>query len=153
MRRLAIPLALLAMAALVASAFVWDCARLDGNHRQRVALADDALRTNEERLVQALRGLGAPAPELQAALDAHAEAADRDARHAAYAQLRAAAERALAQAPNPDQPATRKVLDEAAGAINRRRVAEPEYQAGVAALAEWRQGFRGAIARAMIRGD
>lgn len=153
MKRLVIPIGLLAMAVVVAVAFVWDCVRIDGDHREQVALADADLQRNEDRLVQALRGLGEPSPALQVAIDAHASAKSRDARHTAYGRLRAEAEQALTQVKDPNQPAARKVIDDVSGAINRRRVAEQAYQQSVAALDQWRGTFRGATARRFHRED
>lgn len=150
MKKLIIPVVLLAMACLIGVAMVVDCIRLAGDMRDRVVLADQELAKHEARLVKVLEGLPDQSPEVAAALKDYAAAWDLKARHAAYDKLVAAYQSTMTAKGDVSNPASRKFMDDANGAINRREVAEKQFDA------EWQEyeGFmnsrRGRVASRFV---
>jgi hypothetical protein len=86
-------------------------------------------------------------PEVKAALSAHKAATSADERHAAYDQLTKSFQQTMSGAVDPTNPIDRKFMDEAAGAINRRQVAEKDYDEEMAAYKSFLQTWRGKLAR------
>lgn len=135
----------LAMLALIAAAFVFDCHRLALQARVRVELADQELLKHEKRLVKVLTGSPTLSPEVQHALAAYNPTAAQPQRHAAYEKIVAALRQSVRGDAAPAAPLARKFMDDVAGAINRRETAEPAYDAEIAAYHDYMSGTRGAV--------
>jgi hypothetical protein len=147
MKKLVLPGAVVVMLVVLAGAFALDCLRYAASARQRVALADDEMRKHEQRLVGLLTTGQGTTPELQAALAAHSEAAgSMRNRHAAYRKLAAVALGSTSNA-DPKDPLARKRMDDIAGAINRRDVAEKQYEVEAAAYQQFLGKFMGSVAK------
>jgi len=146
-KSLVLPLALLAMAALLAAAFAVDCVRLAAEARHRVALADAELAKHERRLAKLLGDSPRVTPEVQAAIAAHEEAADMRARHSAYERLVTSFRQTMVAEVDPTNPLERKFMDDVAGAINRREIAEKPFNNEWAAYQSFLRGRLGSVAR------
>jgi hypothetical protein len=138
--------AVAALVALIAAAFAVDCVRLASQARGRVDLADQELAKHEQRLVKLLTGAASVSPEVQTAITAYQEAASPPARHAAYEALVASFRQTMQAEIDPTNALDRKFMDDVAGAINRREVAEPPYDDEMTAYREYLDGLRGAVA-------
>ena len=147
MKRLVVPAVLLAMALIVGGAMVWDCARLERDAKERLGLADAELRKHEERLVSLLAGSADVSPEVQAAIAARRDAGNVQERHAAYVELVASYRRTMSMEADPTNPIDRRFMDEIAGALNRREVAEAPYEAELAEHRRFSNDFCGRVAR------
>jgi hypothetical protein len=147
MKRLIVPLALLAMGGVLAAAVAIDCARLAADYQYRVGLADAELRTHEQRLAKLLGDSPRVTPEVQAAIAAHENAADMLARHAAYGRLVSSFRQTMPADADPNNPLERKFMDDVAGAINRRETAEKPYGEEAAAYQSFLHGRLGRVAR------
>jgi hypothetical protein len=145
-KKLIVPLAILAMLALLGAAVAWDCVRLASDARKRVAIADAEMQKHEERLVKLLAVSPKSTPEMQSAIAAYKEATTPQARHDSYDRL-VAAFRAAPNAVDPTNPIDRQLMDNVAGAINRREVAQKPHDAEVADYHAFLNSFRGRIAR------
>jgi hypothetical protein len=145
-KKLVVPLAIIAMLALLGAAVAWDCVRLAADARNRVALADAEMQKHEERLVKLLAALPKATPEMQSAVTAYKEATTPEARREAYDRL-VAAFRNAPNAVDPTNPIDRKFMDDVAGAINRREVAQKPHDAEVADYHAFLNSSRGRIAR------
>ena len=146
-KRTLVAVAAFAMLALIAAAFAVDCVRLAAQARRRVDLADQELVKHEQRLVKLLTGSAALSSEVQLAITAY-RAADRStARHAAFDQLLIAFRQTMNRSIDPTNALDRKFMDDVAGAINRRELAEPPYDAEMSAYQDYLSGSRGAVAR------
>jgi hypothetical protein len=139
--------AALAMIVLIAAAFALDCVRLADAARRRVDLADQELAKHEQRLMKALSGSEKATPEVQQAIVDYRSRVDPAARHEAYDKVVAAFRQTMEKEVDPTNPLARKFMDDVAGAINRREVAEPAYEGEAAAYREYLAGTRGAVAR------
>src|SRR5262245_42410208 len=129
MRKLIVPLALFGMALLLGAAVTWDCVRLANDARNRVRLADDEMRKHEVKLTKVLAGAPKASPEIEAAISTYQAAKSTQARHDAYDDLVATFRKASPESVDPTNPLDRRFMDEVAGAINRREVAEKQFQA------------------------
>lgn len=148
MKKLVIPGAVVAMLLLLSGAFALDCLRYAANARQRVALADDEMRKHERRLVGLLSSGQGTTLEVQAALSAYSEAAgSMQNRHAAYRKLAALALSSTSGTADPNDPLARKRMDDIAGAINRRDVADKQYEVEATAYQQFLGGFMGSVAK------
>jgi len=145
-----LPLAILAMIALVAVAFAWDCVRLDHQATERLALANEELTKPALRLVEALDGLPEVPGDVVAAIATYRAAQTREVRHEAYAGLEATIERSLVTTLDATNPVSRRVMDEVAGAINRRSIAEKTYAEELAQYQTWQRSFRGRVASIFV---
>jgi hypothetical protein len=139
--------AAIAMLAVIAAAFALDCVRLEAQARRRVELADQELIKHEERLVKLLAGSAELSPEVQSAVAAYRAPTTPTARHAAYDQLLVAFRKSMKDAVDPTNALDRKFMDDVAGAINRREIAEAPFDAEVAEYQRYLNGPRGAVAR------
>jgi hypothetical protein len=148
MKKLIIPVALLVMACFIGVAMVVDCVRLANDARERVELADQELAKNETRLVKTLESSPDATPAVKAALKDYAAAWDLKPRHAAYDKLVAAFQQTMSTKIDATNPANRKFMDDAAGAINRRQVAEKQFDAEWQAYQEFMNSRRGRVASA-----
>lgn len=148
MKKLVIPGALVAMLVLLAGAFVLDCLRYAASARHRVALADDEMRKYEQRLVGLLSAGQGTSLELQAALSAYNEAAgSMHNRHAAYRKLATLALSFPGGKADANDTLARKRMDDIAGAINRRDVAEKQYEVEAAEYKKFLDGLMGSVAK------
>ena len=108
------------------------------------------LRNLEDRKQEVLRLIDKQdklTPELAVAIEEHAAAWDRKARHAAYDKLVAAYRSSVSEDFDPTNPANRKFMDDANGAINRREVAEKEFDQEWRAFQQFMNSRRGRVAR------
>ncbi len=148
MKKLVIPGVVVAMLLLLSSAFVLDCLRYAASARQRVALADEEMRKHEQRLVGLLSSGQGASPELQSALSAYNEAAgSMQNRHAAYRKLAAFALSSAGGKADPNDTLARTRMDNIAGAINRRDVAEKQYAVEAAEYQKFLGSFLGRVAQ------
>jgi hypothetical protein len=146
MKKLIIPIALLAMAALIGAAMAWDCVRLANEAHHRVELADQELAKHEQRLVKTLSGSTERSPEVEAALKDYAAAWDLKPRHAAYDKLVVSFQQTMSGKIDPTNPLQRKFMDDVAGAINRREIAEKAFDVEWTAYQEFMNSRRGKVA-------
>jgi hypothetical protein len=156
MKKLVLPLAILVMAALVLGAFALDSTRMAADARHRVNLADGELQKHEQRLVTLLAGSDGRTPEVDSAIATYERAKDLPARHAAYTQLVVTFRQTMSTSIDPTNPLDRKFMDNVAGAINRREIAEKPLQDEWAAYQEFLSTLRGRVARwfsPQARGD
>ena len=140
------PAALLAMALLTGAAMVWDCTRLARDARERVEWADAEMRKHEERLVGIVTGSAGVPPEVGDAVAAYREAGDVEERHEAYSDLVAACRGTMVPGLDPTHPLDRKLMDDVAGAMNRREIAEATYAAELAGYRKFAGGICGRVA-------
>jgi hypothetical protein len=147
MKKLILPVAILMMVALVLGAFALDSARMAADARHRAELADGELRKHEQRLVTLLEGSEKRSPEVDAAIETYQAAEDVPARHAAYTHLVAAFRQTMSTSVDPTNPLDRKFMDDIAGAINRREIAEKPFENEWAAYREFLGTLRGGVAR------
>jgi hypothetical protein len=127
---------------VIAAAFALDCVQLAKQACYRIGLADQELVKHEQRLVKVLNGSAESTPEVHEAITAYEASADPPARHAAYDQLVAAFRQTMGTAADPTNPLDRKFMDDAAGAINRRELAEPAYDAEMSTYRAYMSGVR-----------
>ena len=146
-KRYVIAAAAVAMLAVIAAAFALDCVRLAAQSHRRVELADQELVKHEQRLVKLLTGSAALSPEVQSAITAYEAPASPAARHAAFDQLLAAFRQSMEHAVDPTNALDRKFMDDIAGAINRREIAEAPYDAEMSEYQRYLSGPRGTVAR------
>jgi hypothetical protein len=146
-KRYLVASAVVAMLALIAAAFALDCVLLSAQARRRVELADQELMKHEERLVKLLAASAALSPEVQSAITAYQAPASPMARHKAFDQVLAAFHRSMEHAVDPTNALDRKFMDDIAGAINRREIAEAPYETETSEYERYLNGPRGAVAR------
>jgi hypothetical protein len=146
MKKLIIPAALLAMAALIGVAMIVDSVRLANDAYERVELADQDLKKNEQRLVKSLNGFPDRSPEVDAALQDYESAKGLTTRHEAYDNLVASFQSTMSADIDPTNPTNRKFMDDIAGAINRRQIAEKSFDTEWQAYQEFLKTRRGAVA-------
>ncbi len=142
-----IALAILGMILLLAAAVTLDSVRMAAAARDRLALADAELQKHEARLAKLLADSPKMTAEVKAAIDEHQAAADMRKRHAAYDKLVTAFRQTMSNEVDPTNPIDRKFMDDAAGAINRREIAEQSYDREAAAYQSALGGFRGTLAK------
>ena len=147
MKRNLLPLLFLAAFSLLAVAVAVDCVRLAADARDRVRMADDELKKHEDRLATLVAGSPQLSPEAKIALATYRTADDPTARHAAYEQLVTNFRQTMSQTIDATNPLDRKFMDDTAGAINRREIAEKPYEEESAAYQAYLRSSRGRIAR------
>lgn len=147
MKKLVLPLAILAMGLLIGAAVVADCLRLAADARGRVELADAEIQKHETRLMTLLAGAPQVTPEVTAAIAEYNAAGGREARRAAYDKVVASYRGTMSASVDPTNPLARKFMDDTAGAINRRDVAEKPYDVESAAYRQFLGSWRGGVAR------
>lgn len=150
MKKLIIPAALLAMVAFIGAAFALDCVRLASAAHERVELADHEMAKHEARLAKTLEGFNKRTPEVDAALKEYAEKWEIEPRHAAYDKLVASFQKTMAGDIDATNPINRKFMDDVAGAINRRQVAEKQFDEEWQAWQEFLKSGRGKVASEFI---
>ncbi len=142
-----LPLIFLVAFGLLAAAVAVDCVRLASDARSRVRLADDELKKHEDRLATLIAGSPQLSPEVKTALATYRTADDPPARHAAYQQLVTIFRQTMSQTIDATNPLMRKFMDDTAGTINRREIAEKPYEEEYAAYRGYLASWRGRIAR------
>jgi len=147
MKKAILPLAILVMIALVASAVVVDCVRLAAAARGQVTLADQEMQKHELRLIKLLEAFPERSAAVERAIAGYQGAADPAARHDAYDRLAAAFQKSMSGTVDPTNPLDRKFMDDVAGAINRREIAQQQYDEESAAYQSFLASRRGGIAR------
>ncbi len=147
MKKLILPFAIVGMMLLLAAAYTWDSLRTAANARHRVELADDEMHKHEQRLLKLLGDSDKTTPEVQTAVKAYQSATDPQERHERYGQIVSGFQKTMASQVDPTNPLDRKFIDEISGAINRRDVAQKQYEAESAAYKSILNGFRGSIAK------
>jgi hypothetical protein len=147
MKRVVLPAALLAMAALLGGAVALDCVRLAADARHRVEYADGQMAVQEIRLVNALKNSAKSTPEVESAVTDLKSIRKRRDRMLAYDSLVASFRNTLSGKIDPTNPLDRKFMDDAAGAINRREIAEKQYDDEAAAYQRFLTSWRGSVAR------
>ena len=90
-------------------------------------------------------------PEVQGAILAHEAASNPLARHEAYDKLVASFRQTMSSDVDPTNPLDRRFMDDIAGAINRREIAEKQYEEEWAAYQQALSSFRGSVARTVSR--
>lgn len=146
MKKLVIPLVLLAMLLLLATAFCWDSVRYANAARARVFLADDDVRKQGTRLVKILSDSGKTTEEVRAAITAYQAAPNPHARQEKFEWIVDAFQKTMAGSLDATAPLDRKLSDEILGAMNRRRVAMKAYDEEMKAYQGILSGVRGRIA-------
>ena len=135
------------MLALIAAAFAYDCVRLAAQARGRVELADGELAKHEQRLVKILAGSPVLSPEVHRAITDYQAQVRLPDRHRSFDELLAAFRQSMQQSVDPTNPLDRKFMDDVAGAINRREIAEAPFEVEMSAYQSYLSGPRGAVAR------
>jgi hypothetical protein len=147
MRKLIVPLALLAMGALLSAAVVIDCVRLAADRHGRVLYFDGQMATQEIRLVNVLANSSKLTPEVQSAISVLKSIHGRQARMQAYDALVASFQKTMSGTVGDANPIDRKFGDEAAGAINRREVAKKDFDEESSIYQDFLNSWRGSIAK------
>lgn len=147
MKKLVLPVAVLAMLALIGAAVALDCVLLAIAAREPAASADEQLQKQEQRLIELLEGSPRLSPETKAAIAAYRDATGWQARHAAYDKVVASFRQTMTEQVDPTNPLDRRFMDDTAGAINRREVAQKPFDDEVVAYREFLRSRRGGIAR------
>ena len=147
MRKLILPLALLAMAALLGAAVAIDCVRLAADGHNRVLLADSDMKKQEMRLADVLLSSSKVTPEVQAAISTLKAIHGRQGHIQAYDALVASFHKAMSGTVDATNPLDRKFMDEAAGAINRRDVAQKQYDEESTAYQGLLNSWKGRVAK------
>ena len=147
MKKIILPLAIVAMMVLLAAAYTWDSVRTADNAHRRVELADEEMHKHEDRMVKLLSDSSQITPEVQAGIAAYQNATDPLTRQKAYEQLAASFQKTMSSKIDPTNPLDRKFMDDIAGAINRREVAQKQYDEESAAYKSLLSGVRGSLAK------
>jgi hypothetical protein len=147
MRKLIVPFAILAMAALLVGAVAVDSVRLALAAHYRAEMADWEMAKNEMRLVTLLESSAKATPEVQSAIANLKSIHGRAARMDRYDALVAAFRKTMAGAVDPTNPLDRKFMDDAAGTMNRREVAQKEFDVERAAYNAYVNSWRGRLAQ------
>jgi hypothetical protein len=147
MKRNLLPIIFFAAFALLAIAIAVDCVRLASDAQQRVALADNELGKYEGRLATLLAASPQVTPEVQQAIANYRSANSWQTRHALYEFIVSAFQQTMADKLDATNPLDRKFMDDAAGAINRRQVAEKPFDEEKDAYQAYLHSWRGTIAR------
>lgn len=147
MKRNLLPLMFFAAFALLAVAIAVDCVRLASATAERVQLADVELIKHEKRLVSLLDASPHATPEVKSALADYRAARDVESRHAVYERLATSFQQTMSTTLDATNPLDRKFMDDTAGAINRRQVAEKSFDEELAARQAYLHSWRGTIAR------
>ncbi len=147
MRKLILPIALLTMAAMLASAVAVDCVRLAADGHRRAQLATDEISKQESLLVGVLENSPKKTSEVESAIATWKSAQGRLSREHAYEGVVAAFQKTMSSKIDASDPLDRKFADEAAGAINRRDVAYKQYAAESATYDGYLNSWRGHVAQ------
>lgn len=147
MKRNLLPLMFFAAFALLAIAIAVDCVRLASDAGERVRIADAELIKHETRLATLLDASPHVTPEVKDALANYHSAKGWQERHAAFERLAAAFQQTMSTKLDATNPLDRKFMDDTAGAINRRQVAEKPFDEEFATYQTFLTSWRGQIAQ------
>jgi hypothetical protein len=147
MKRNLLPLMFFAAFALLAVAIAVDCVRLAGEAAENTRLAYTDVAKQEERFAKLVAASPQVTPEVQSALAEYRTAQSIPERHASFDQLTAAFQQTMSPKLDATNPLDRKFMDDAAGAMNRRQVAEKPFQTELTAYQQYLNTWRGQIAR------
>ena len=126
---------------------VRDCVRLAADQNNRVLVADGEMVTQEIRLVKMLANSPKTTPEVYAAISTLKSIHGRQARIQAYDALVASFNKTMPGKIDATNPLDRKFMDEATGAINRRDVAQKQYDEEASDYLDFLNSWRGSIAK------
>jgi hypothetical protein len=135
------------MAVLLGGSVVIDCVRLAADRHHRVFSADGQMVTQEIRLVNLLANSPKATPEVQSAISILKSIHGRQARMQAYDALVASFHQTMSGRIEATNPLDRKFMDEAAGAINRRAVAQKQYEEESSDYQNFLNSWRGSVAK------
>lgn len=127
MKKLVVPLAIVAMLCLLLGGVAMDSRRMVDEARQRVDLADAELQKHEARLINLLAGSTVLSPEVKSAITAYQGVDQLLARHLAYEELVVRFRQTMSASIDPTNPLDRKFMDDVAGTLNRREIAEKPF--------------------------
>jgi hypothetical protein len=147
MKRNLLPLMFFGAFALLAIAIAVDCVRIASDLQSRVALADAELIKHETRLARLLDASSQATPEVKQAIANYRSAKNWQTRHEAYEALASSFQQSMADKLDATNPLDRKFMDDAAGAINRRQVAEKPFDEEDSAYQAYLASWRGQIAQ------
>jgi hypothetical protein len=148
MKKLVLPIAIVLMMVLIAAAYVWDSVRAAASARHRVDLADQEMQRHEQRLLKLLTEHPEATAEVKAAVASFQNDADTpQKRRDAYAQVVASFNSTMAVEIDATNPLKRKFIDDVTGAMNRREIAQKQYDEESTAYQRFLGGFRGRLAR------
>jgi hypothetical protein len=147
MKKIVLPIAIVAMMLLLAAAYTWDSVRSAASARDRVLVADGEMRKHERRLEKLLADSPKAPTEVQSALATYRAAGDANTRRDAYGQLVSSIQKSMSRGLDPTNPLDRKFMDEIAGAINRREVAQKQFDEESTAYEQLLASFRGRVAQ------
>jgi len=147
MKRNLLPLIFFAVFGLLAVAIAVDCVRLANDAKSRVMLADAELIKHETRLAKLLDASPQATPEAKEAVANYRSAKTWQARHEAYEALTSTFHQTMSGSLDATNPLVRKFMDDTAGAINRREIAEKPFDEERAAYRAYLASWRGSIAR------
>lgn len=148
MRKLILVIAVFVMGGIIVGAFAMDSVRLTLAARERVADADEALKTAEIRLVRTLSAWGDAPESVRSAIQAYQAAKTPEERRGAYDGLVAATLQAITS-----QPPIATTKDDIAGAINRRVVAERPFNEVKEEYDRWLKTTRGRLGGQILDGS
>ena len=148
MRKLILVIAVFVMGGIIVGAFAMDSVRLTLAARERVADADEALKTAEIRLVRTLSAWGDAPESVKSAIQAYQAAKTPEERRGAYDGLVAATQQAITS-----QPPIATTKDDIAGAINRRVVAERPFNEVKEEYDRWLKTTRGRLGGQILDGS
>jgi hypothetical protein len=147
MKKLVLPIAIVLMMLFIAAAYTWDSVRAAAAARHRVDLADQEMQKHEQRLVKLLEEHPKATPEVKAAVASfRGDAAKPEKRRDAYGEVVAKFKSTMAGQIDATDPLNRKFMDDIAGAINRREVAQKQFDEESTVYERFMSGFRGRIA-------
>src|SRR6185436_18630946 len=110
-------------------------------------LADSDMKKQEMRLADVLLSSSKVTPEVQAAISTLKAIHGRQGHIQAYDALVASFHKAMSGTVDAANPLDRKFMDEAAGAINRRDVAQKQYDEEASDYQDFLNSWRGSIAK------
>jgi hypothetical protein len=147
MKKLVLPIAIVLMMVFIAAAYTWDSVRAAAAARHRVDLAGQEMQKHEQRLVKLLEEHPKATPEVKAAVVSfRSDTSSPEKRRDAYGQVVASFKSTMAGQIDATDPLDRKSMDDIAGAMNRREVAQKQYDEESTAYERFMSGIRGRLA-------
>jgi hypothetical protein len=150
MKKLVLPTVIVLMMVFIAAAYVWDSVRAASAARHRVDLADQEMQRYEQQLLKLLAEHPRATPEVKAAIEAFHDANTPKERLDAYGQVVTSFKSTMATQTDATNPLERKFMDEIAGSMNRRDIAQKQFDEESTAYQRFLNGFRGRLARLLL---
>lgn len=116
---------------LLAAAYVFDSVRIVKNAWSQLEELDAAMRPLEERYIASARALGVTSSDFEGGVAAYQSAQTFTARRDAFERVVAAANKGAIALIDPANPVQRRMGDELAGALNRRRMNEDYFRSAL----------------------